>query len=70
MTDFIDHGTDVRDAVTIVIRKDNWVASKPWHADLIFPDGKVWKGWQSFFRTKKALIDNARAVAPNAAIVQ
>lgn len=69
MADFIDHGTDVTDALKVIIRKDDWVASKPWHADLEFTDGTVWKNWQSFFRTKKSLIENALAAAPNATIV-
>lgn len=69
MTDFVDHGTDVMDALKVVIRKDDWIPSRPWHADLVFPDGQVWKGWQQFFRTKRDLIANAKAVAPNAEIV-
>ncbi len=63
-TDFIDHGTDVRDAVVIHVYKNGyWIPSKPWCAD-----GSVWRSWQSFFRTRKALLQNAQAVAPNAEI--
>jgi hypothetical protein len=66
MTDFIDHGTTLEGAIKVVIRKDNWISSRPWHADIIFPDGQVWRGWQSFFRTKKSLIRNARAALDTA----
>jgi hypothetical protein len=69
MSDFIDHGTDVTDGLKVVIRKDEWVASRPWFADRVFADGTVWKDWQSFFRSKKRLIENARAAAPRAEIV-
>ena len=72
MTDFQDHGidvSDVSDVIRVVIRKNDWIPSKPWFADLVFPDGTVWKDWQSFFKTKKRLIENARAAAPHAKIV-
>ena len=69
MTDYIDHGTDVSDTVVVYVYKDGWIASKPWHADLVFADGQVWKGWQSFFRSRKALIQNALAAAPRARVV-
>jgi acetoin utilization deacetylase AcuC-like enzyme len=69
MTDFTDHGIDVTDAITAIIRKDEWIASKPWHADLVFPDGTKWKGWQSFFKTKKNLLRAIHAAAPDAIII-
>jgi hypothetical protein len=66
MTDFVDHGTTLEGAVKVVVRKDEWVASHPWHADVHFPDGQVWRGWQSFFRTRKGLVKNARAALDTA----
>lgn len=61
-----DDGKELDGAVKVVIRRDNWIASRPWHADVHFPDGQVWRGWQSFFRTKKALTQNARAALDTA----
>ena len=63
-----DHGTTVADAVKAVVRRDEWVPSRPWFADLHFPDGHVWKGWQQFFRTKKSLMAAIHAAAPEAQI--
>mgnify|MGYP000383265555 CR=1 FL=1 len=59
--DFQDHGVTLEGADKVVIYKDEWIASRPWHADVVWGDGQVWKGWQSFFRSKKKLIENARA---------
>ena len=42
----------------IEIYKDGWIASRPWNADLVFADGKRWKGWQSHFSTQKAMLAN------------
>lgn len=71
MQDFIDHGTDVsyEDGITAVIRKDEWIASRPWHADLVFPDGTVWRGWQEFYRSKKRLIRDIQAVSSKITII-
>jgi len=66
MTDFQDHGTTLDGAVKVVVYKDGWITSKPWHADVVWADGTVWKGWQSFFRSKRALIQNARAALDTA----
>jgi hypothetical protein len=66
MTDFVDHGTTLEGAVTVRVYRDDWVKSKPWHADVVWPDGQVWRGWQQFFRSKKALIQNARAALDTA----
>ena len=67
MTDhFEDHGVTLETAVRVVIRRDNFMQSRPWHADVHFPDGQVWRGWQSFFRSKKALTQNARAALDTA----
>ena len=63
-----DHGVTLETAVKVIIRRDKWVSSHPWHADVEFPDGQVWRGWQSFFRSKKALIRNARAALDTAGI--
>ena len=64
--EFQDHGITLEDAVTVIIYRDNFISSRPWHADVVFADGQKWKGWQSFFRSKKALIQNARAALDTA----
>lgn len=67
MTDvFQDHGVTLETAVKVVIRRDEFVSTRPWHADVVFPDGQVWRGWQSFFRSKKVLVQNARAALDTA----
>ena len=53
---------------TVVVYKDSWTPSRPWRADLIFADGKKLLGWQTGFRTRKALIQNVLAVAPDAKV--
>lgn len=63
---FEDHGLTLETAVKVIIRKDEWLPSRPWHADVVFADGQVWKGWQSFFHSKRALIQNARAALDTA----
>ena len=70
MTDYIEHDMDIRDSIKVRIRRDDWIASKPWFADVEFPDGTVWRGWQEFFRTKKALIEAIKAAAPSAEIIR
>lgn len=42
----------------IEIYKDNWIASRPWNADLVFSNGKRWKGWQSHFTSQKSMLAN------------
>ena len=64
--DFQDHGGALEGAVKVVIYKDNFIPSRPWFADVVFPDGQKWKGWQSFFRSKKNLLQNARAALDTA----
>lgn len=66
MTDYIEHDVTLEGAVKIRVYKDGFIASRPWHADVIFPDGQVWKSWQSFFRSRKALVENARAALDTA----
>jgi len=66
MTEFVDHGITLDGAIRVVVRKDNFIPSRPWHADVHFSDGQVWKGWQSFFRTRKRLVENARAALDTA----
>lgn len=63
-----DHGTDVSDAVRFIIRKDEWIPSRPWFADIVFPDGSTWKGYAEFYRTKKSLVAHIQVVAPGARI--
>jgi len=53
--------------VKVFIRKDNWTPSKPWTADLEM-DGNLFRSWISNFRTKRALLAEVNAVAPNAEI--
>lgn len=43
-------------AEKIVIRKDDFIKSKPWHADVHMSDGKVMKSWAYHFKTKKSLL--------------
>jgi hypothetical protein len=74
MDEMQDHGVTLETAVKVVIRRDDFIPSRPWHADVVFPDGQIWRGWQSFFRSKRALVRNARAALDtagmrNAAIV-
>mgnify|MGYP003544192783 CR=1 FL=1 len=64
----MDHGTNIRDAITIIVRKDNWIPAKPWFADVVFPDGHKWRGWQEFYSTKKSLLQAINAAAPNATV--
>lgn len=61
-----EHGDLLDQTVKVVIRRDDFVKSRPWHADIYFSDGKKWIGWQSFFRSKKSLIENARAALDTA----
>lgn len=55
--------------ITVTIRKDDFIPSKPWHADLETDDGVKLKSWQQFWRTKKAMIQEIKAVEPTAKIV-
>lgn len=64
----IGHGTDIRDAIKVVIRKDEWVPSKPWFADIHFPDGHVWRGWAEFMPSRKSVLDHINSVCPNAKV--
>lgn len=61
---YLDHGMDISDAIKVVIRKDDFIESKPWHADVHFDDGHVWKGWQQFFRTRNELVRTIQADYP------
>lgn len=51
-----------------IIRKDEWIPSRPWFADVVWPDGHKWHGWVEFFRTRKAVIAHIKSVAPDAEI--
>ena len=64
--EFEDHGVTLEGTVRVVVRKDEWDPRNPWFADVVWPDGQVWKSWQSFFRTRKALVENARAALDTA----
>lgn len=64
----IKANTDIRDAIKVVIRKDEWIASKPWFADVHFPDGDVWRGWAEFMPTRKSVLAHIKAAAPNAQV--
>lgn len=59
--------------IRVTIRRDNFIPSKPWHADLRAddgtPDGLFLKSWQQFFRTKSAMIREIRAAEPSATII-
>lgn len=66
MSDFLEHGTTLEGAVKVIVYRDDFVPSRPWHADVVFPGGQKWRGWQQFFRSKKALIRNARAALDTA----
>lgn len=54
--------------VKVYIRKDTWTPSKPWTADLEM-DGNMFRSWMSGFKTKKALMAEVNAVAPNATVI-
>lgn len=66
MSDFLEHGTTLEGAVKVIVYRDDFVPARPWHADVVFPDGQKWRGWQQFFRSKKSLILNARAALDTA----
>ncbi len=49
---------------TATVYKDGWIVSRPWHADLTFDNGTVWKSWMSSFRSKKAVLQAIEACGP------
>jgi len=51
------------------IKKDGFIPSKPWSADVVFNDGKIWKSWSYGFKTKKSLVEHCQYVRPNIEIV-
>lgn len=51
--------------VKVYIRKDNQTPSRPWTADLEM-DGNLFRSWISNYKTKKGLLAEVQAVAPNA----
>lgn len=53
----------------IEIRKDSFRPSQPWCADVYWSDGNVLKSWKYGFRTKTALLEDVRAVSPDATII-
>ena len=53
--------------VIVTIRKDEWIVSRPWTADLTM-DGNTFKSWISGYKTRKALVAEVEAVAPKAVI--
>lgn len=56
-------------AARFIIRKDEWVPSRPWFCDVEMSDGHIWKGWVEFSRTRKAVIAHIKSVRPDAEIV-
>jgi len=54
--------------VAVHIRKDSWRPSKPWVADLEI-DGHMFKSWIAGYKTKKALLAEVVAVAPEAEVI-
>lgn len=66
MDEFLDHGVTLEGTVKVVVYRDTWISSRPWHADVVWSDGSKWRGWQQFFRTKKSLVQNARAALDTA----
>lgn len=46
--------------ITIRVYKDTFTPSRPWNADVIWPDGKVWKGWQSGWKTRTKMLENSQ----------
>lgn len=42
----------------IVIRGDGFLTSRPWCADVYWPDGTLWKSWSYGFKSLKALNDH------------
>jgi len=54
----------------IKVEKDTgFSASRPWKADIVWKDGKVWTSWCYGFKTKKALMRHIEAVNPNALVI-
>ena len=57
---------------TAVIRKDEWIVSKPWCADLMMEDElgeSKFTSWMVQFRTKKSLVENIRMIRPSIKII-
>lgn len=55
-----DQGTTLENVTHVVVYRDASTRSKPWHADVKFPDGTVWKGWQSFYSSRRKLVAVAK----------
>ena len=56
-------------AYTFTVRKDNWIPSRPWCADVTDGDTVDIKNWAYEFKTRKSLVAHILAVAPEARIV-
>ena len=54
--------------ITVTIRKDEFVASRPWFADLEASDGTKLKGWLQFYTTRRGLIQDIEELEPSAVI--
>lgn len=42
----------------IRLRKDGWIPTKPWFADLILANGNILRNWRCNYKTKKALLES------------
>ncbi len=56
-------------AYTFTVRKDNWTPSRPWTADVTDGDTVNIKNWGYGYKTRKSLVAEILAVAPEARIV-
>ena len=48
-----------------IIRKEGWIPSRPWCADLITDKGIKWSKWQHGFKTRTALEQAINAANPS-----
>lgn len=56
-------------SIKVTIYKDNWIASRPWCADLETSDGFQIRSWMQCFRTKKDMLREILSVRPDAVIL-
>ncbi|MGI9489136.1 MAG: hypothetical protein ACR2RF_25275 [Geminicoccaceae bacterium] len=59
---------EFHDVNHIAVRKDGFIPSKPWCADVIWKDGDVWTSWSYGYRTRKALLAHIEAIAPTVTV--
>lgn len=64
---------EVEPRITVTIRRDEWIPSRKWHADLSADDGSengiFLRGWIEFCKTKKMALDLIDVGAPQARVI-